>query len=196
MNINSIQDLVKKNGIIFLSFGGFLSQSLISAMTEALEKETNQSNVDIGISSNIFTVFIELSQNMMNYSKTAEAYNRDIVPGGLIVMSKDDEGNYHIDSQNIISIDDKEKIEPKLIDIQSLDRDGIKKKYRDLRKSGKNTHAKGGGIGFYEIAKRCDKIEYNFEPINEDKYYFHVKTQIKLKKQTKKRKFNGKFKHR
>ena len=182
MDINNIQNLVKQDGIIFLTYGGFLSQPLISAMTEALEKEAEQSDVGMGISNNIFTIFIELSQNMMNYSKTAEANNRDIDPGGLIVVSKDDEGNYNIDSQNILSIDDKEKIEPKLLDIKSLDKDGIKKRYRDLRRSGKNTHAKGGGIGFYEIAKRCDEIEYDFNPINEDKYYFHVKTQIKLKK--------------
>jgi hypothetical protein len=182
MDINNIQSLVEQDGIIFLTYGGFLSQPLISAMTEALEKEAELNDIDMGISSNIFTIFIELSQNMMNYSKTIEANSRVVEPGGLIIVSRDFDGNYQIDSQNVLSIDDKEKIEPKLLDINSLDREGIRKKYKELRRSGKNAHAKGGGIGFYEIAKRCDSIEYDFTPINEDKYYFHIKTIIKLKK--------------
>lgn len=182
MNINEIQNFVETDGIIFLSFGGFLSQTLISGMTEALEQEAQENDISLGVSTNIFTVFIELSQNMMNYSKTKMIDDRSISPGGLIIVSKNLDGEYFIDSQNIISIDDKEKIEPKFIDIESLDRDGIKKRYKELRKSGKNTHGKGGGIGFYEIAKRCDNISYDFLKINEDKYYFHIKTKINSKK--------------
>ena len=57
----------------------------------------------------------------------------------------------------------------------------MKKRYRELRKSGKNTHEKGGGIGFYEIAKRCDKIEYEFTSLNEDKFSFEFKAFVNVK---------------
>lgn len=182
MNINDVQKLVENDGIIFLSYGGFLSQTLIAGMTEALEKEAKANSVSMGVSNNIFTIFIELSQNMMNYSKSQYANCREIDPGGLIVVSKDKESNYYIQSQNIVSIEDKEKMLPKLEDVTTLDRDGIKKKYKELRRSGKDTHGKGGGLGFYEIAKRCDKVEYNFTDINEDKLYFHLKIKIDINK--------------
>ena len=118
----------------------------------------------------------------MNYSKSINQDCRDIVPGGLIVVAKNsDESEYSIHSRNIISIDDKEKIEPKLSEMQTMSKDEIKKRYKELRKSGAGTHGKGGGIGFYEIAKRCDKLEYDFKEINSDKYYFHIKTTISLK---------------
>jgi hypothetical protein len=179
MEINQIQKIVENNGIVFISYGGFITQSLISSMTDALEKEVEANDINMGVSSNIFTVFIELSQNMMNYSKSIKPFCREILPGGLIIVSKDTNTNfYFVDSQNIISKDDMEKIEPKLIEIQSLDRDGIKKRYRELRRSGKDSHEKGGGIGFYEIAKRCSHINYEFKPINEDKFYFHFKASI------------------
>jgi len=67
-------------------------------------------------------------------------------------------------------------------EIQGLDRAGIKKRYRELRKSGQNTHEKGGGIGMYEIAKASDSIDYSFEPINEDKYYFTMRSIVQIKK--------------
>ena len=181
MNISKVQELVDNNGIVFLSYGGYLSQFLISGMTEALEKETEAHEISMSVSNNLFTIFIELSQNMMNYSKTLDDSNILIKPQGLIIVSKDNQFNYFIHSQNIISLEDKERVEPKLLEIQSLDKDGIKKRYRELRKSGQNTHGKGGGIGFYEIAKKCESIEYNFTKINEDRFYFHIKTTIKTK---------------
>jgi hypothetical protein len=182
MKISDIQNMVERDGIVFIGYGGFLSQALISAMTEALEKEAEHNDISMGVSSSIFTIFIELTQNMMNYSKSINQDCRDIVPGGLIVVAKNsDESEYSIHSRNIISIDDKEKIEPKLSEMQTMSKDEIKKRYKELRKSGAGTHGKGGGIGFYEIAKRCDKLEYDFKEINSDKYYFHIKTTISLK---------------
>ena len=180
MDIKIIQKMLDNDGIIFLSYGGFLTQVLISSMTEALEKETENNNISLSVSNNMFTIFIELSQNMMNYSKTID--ENTLGSQGLILVSRDKYDNYHIHSQNIVSTEDKENLEPKLTEIQGLDRDGIKKRYRELRRSGKNTHAKGGGIGFFEIAKRCETIDYEFRQINDNRYYFYVDTTILTKK--------------
>jgi len=179
MDINKIQDIVKQDGIVFLTYGGFLSQALISGMTEALEQEAAGSELNMGDANDIFTIFIELSQNMMNYSKNKD--KDEFKSEGLILVGKD-ENSYYIHSQNIIALKDKEKIEPKLEEIETLTRDGIKKRYRELRRSGKDKHGKGGGIGFYEIAKRCSKIEYSFTPINDDRFYFHFQATINTKK--------------
>jgi hypothetical protein len=182
MNINEIHSLVQKKGIVFLSYGGFLSQALIAAMTEALEKETEANELSMSASNNIFTVFIELAQNMMNYSKSISDKDDPSSSESLIMVSRDKTNwNYYIESQNIISVQDKELIEEKLQFIQTLNKDEIKKQYRELRRSGKNTHHKGGGIGFYEIAKRCESLNFEFNQINDEKFYFHLKTQILIK---------------
>ncbi len=178
MNINIIQDIVEEDGIIFLTYGGFLSQALISSMTEALEKEAELSELNMGVANNIFTIFIELSQNMMNYSKTQCEDCNEMKSNGLIIVSKNSELNYTIHSQNIIDKTDKEKIEPVLEEIKKMNKEEIKAMYRELRRTGRNTHGKGGGIGFYEIAKRCDFIDFEFKSINENKYYFHFQAEV------------------
>ncbi len=63
-----------------------------------------------------------------------------------------------------------------------MNKEEIQKEYRKLRKNAKNAHAKGAGIGFYEIAKRSDNIEFSFKEINPDKYYFDFIANIKIKK--------------
>ena len=182
MNICKIQDLVNNEGIVFLSYSGYMSQILITAMVEALEKEAEDNCLTMKASHTIFTIFIELSQNIMSYSKNIEEDNDSNKPEGLIIITKDEDYKYYIHSQNIISLDDKDKIEIILQEIQSLDKDGIKQRYKELRRSGANTHQNGGGIGFYEIAKKCDDLEYTFTKVNKNKYYFYVKTTIITKK--------------
>lgn len=186
MDINEIRNIVEKDGIVFLTYGGFLSQNLISEMTEALEREAKHSEIDSNISNNIFIIFIELSQNIINYSKSKEKDSNDFKSEGLIVVGRNrQENRYYVQSQNIIDITDKNKIEPKLVEIKSLDKNGIKQRYKELRRSGKNTHGKGGGIGFYEIGKRSDIIEFEFKEINENKFYFSFKASLISKEKEK-----------
>ncbi|PHR72456.1 MAG: hypothetical protein COA66_06145 [Arcobacter sp.] len=147
-------------------------------MTEALEKEAADNDLRMGIANNIFTIFIELSQNMMNYSKSKNETNKSPGKEGLIIVGKDAFNNYYIHSQNIISLEDKEKVEKKLATIMTLDKAEIKKKYRELRREGSEKHSLGAGIGFYEIAKRCEKFNYDFERINAKRFYFTFKTFI------------------
>jgi len=184
MNILEIQDLVETEGIIFLNYGGFLSQSILVAMTETLEKEVDFNDLDINLSNKLLTVFIEMMQNMMNYSRTSNI-DEQYKSQGLIFVVKDGDKNYQIHTQNIVSKEDKEKLTGIITEIQQMNMDEIKKRYRELRRSGKNTHAMGGGIGFFEIAKKCDKIQFDFKDLNEDRFYFHLKATINNNKKEK-----------
>lgn len=175
MHINKLESLLEKEGIVFLTYGGFLTQSLVVGMTEALEKESENADISMKLANNIFTIFIELSQNMMNYSKSLKQNGQEFDPKGMIVVGKNKDGYYYIMSQNIININDKNKIEEKLNKIISTDLEGVKQLYKEARRSGKDMHGKGGGIGFYEIAKRASKIEYDFSSIDDNKFYFKFK---------------------
>jgi len=171
-----LENVLEENGILFLTYGGFFTQSLIAGMTEVLEKEVEEAELSMKISSNIFVVFIELSQNIMNYSKKLKTSN-GFDPKGLIYVGKKDE-HYFVESKNIISIDDKNKIEKKLQNIQTLSKDEIKKLYKEVRRSGRDTHAKGGGLGFLEIAKKVSSFTFEFKELSEDKLYFRFSAKL------------------
>ena len=168
-NEDKIIEIVKYEGIV--------TQNVIASAMDNIESKIE----NIGLMGTISTITIEYCQNMMNYSKNEDVGSRQIVPAGTIDVKYINDNYYEISATNVVSKDDKNKIEPKLIEIQGLDKKGIKTRYRELRKSGKNTHEKGGGIGMYEIAKVSDSIEYDFNLINEDKYYFTMKSIIKTK---------------
>ena len=161
---------------IIIEYEGEFTQNILNKYIEIIEdKITN-----IGLMSNISTNFAEQYQNILNYSKSQDIINDNITSFGYISLQKNTDNTFSIKSKNIVCTKSKDKIEPKLIEIQSLNRQDIRKRYRELRKSGANTHAKGGGIGFYEIAKRCKKVEYNFTKINEDRYTFEFISFIEI----------------
>jgi len=165
-----IEEIVKYEGV--------MTQNVIAATMDNLEvKITDMSMLGI-----ISTITIEYCQNMMNYSKDEKIGSKEIVPAGAIEIQYINNDYYDVIATNIVSKEDKEKIEPKLKEIELLDKAGIKKRYRELRRSGQNTHEKGGGIGLYEIAKVSNNIEYSFIPINEDKYQFVMKSFVQSKK--------------
>lgn len=171
-NAAELETLLTKDGIIFLTYGGYFTQSLIVAMTDVLEKEAEKSLLSMKLSNNIFIVFIELSQNLMNYSKKM---NNELDPKGLIVVGRNDKEGYYVYSQNIITKKDRKKIEEVLSLIKSLSKEEVKKLYRQRRKNGVYAHKKGGGIGFFEIAKRSQDFEYKFDKIDDEREFFKFK---------------------
>jgi hypothetical protein len=157
------QLLNKKENII--EFEGVFEQKLLGKFSDTIEDQIE----NIGIVSNLLTVVAEQFQNTMNYSKDETT---DTVSSTGYICLQEDSKEFKVISTNIISKEDKEKIEPKFIEIQSLDRQGIRKRYKELRKSGANSHSKGGGIGLYEIAKRCNNIEYDFKETSSNRYLY------------------------
>ncbi len=153
---------------ILLEYEGEITQKLINKYIEYIEDKID----NIGLVGNINTNFAEQTQNILHYAKSPDINNNEIVPNGYIILQKHPDGTYSLETKNIITLKDKQRIEPTLFEIQSLDKNGIRNRYRELRKSGKNTHNKGGGIGFYEIAKRSLEIKYEFKQINSGRIEF------------------------
>jgi len=153
-----------------IKYDGVMTQNVIAAIMDNLEAKIK----NLSTLATISTITIEYCQNMMNYSKEKQAYSKTIDPAGVIEVTLINESYYIVRAKNIVSFEDKQKIKTKLQEIKKLDKKALKQRYRELRRSGKNTHEKGGGIGLYEIAKVSDEIDYYFTAINEDKYYFSM----------------------
>ena len=154
--------ILKQGSNILLSYGGAFTQSLIAGMTGVLEKEIEAAELPMKTSNNIFVVFIELAQNVMNYAKKNDPEDKTD-PKGIISVGRK-ESNYIICSQNIISQEDKKKIQPLLEFIQSANEDEIKQRYKEVRKQNRNKEEKGSGLGLLEMAKKAKEIKYTFEP--------------------------------
>jgi hypothetical protein len=185
MQYSKLESVLNEDGIIFLQYGGELTQSLIVAMTDILEKEVENNLIGLKTSSNIFTIFIEMSQNLMNYGKRNREKGLNFNTRGLIIIGlKEGNGerpeNYYIISRNLITEVDKAVIQERLDAVEGLDNEALRKLYRTLRKSGRDKHSQGAGIGFVEIARRCDSLTHTIKKGPDGLYHFTLKAKIFL----------------
>lgn len=179
MNISRIRQTMEEEGVLF-SFSGIISQSLTEFMVETASKQFLDEGHNKTMIQTLFLIAIEELQNVMSYSKQKMVLsgNRYTSPGILVVGFDDKKQKYYVASSNEIEEEDKEKISIKLDFINSLNAQEQRKYLREKLKTAEDTHARGAGVGFIEIAKRSsEKIEYNFETI-EQKLYFHIKAYI------------------
>jgi len=179
MEVLNYDHFIDDNEIVFMTYVGFITQTLLTGMVESLEHEKEFSDIPSNCAHNIFTVFIEMTQNIIKYAKSEVKKESSYKSNGLIVVGKYVNKNYFVHSQNVVFEGDIETISKRIDEINKLSSDEIRKKYRELRRNGRHLHDKGAGIGFYEIAKRAVNIEYKFTKLNDDKYYFYLTAEIK-----------------
>ena len=179
MNISKIRKVMAEEGIVF-SFSGMISQSLTSFMVETATSQLDEKGEDSKMTRNMFLVAVEQLQNIMSYSKEKDTGNGSVYtsPGVMVIGYDEDKKKYYVNSSNEIVEDDKIKVSKKIDTINLLEKDELRKFLREKLRSAEDTHDRGAGVGFIEMAKRSsEKLEYDFETI-ENKLYFHIKTYI------------------
>ena len=168
-----------EEGIVF-SFSGLISQSLTSFMIESVKEQFEEQGEDRKMIRNMFHIAIEQLQNIMNYSRNKDIINKNcyISPGILVIGFCSDKKKYYVTSSNEIYEEDKNKLSEKLDLINSYEKDALRKLAREKLRSAEDQHERGAGIGFIEMAKKSsEKLEYDFESVDE-KLYFHILTYI------------------
>jgi len=175
MNISKIRTVMEEEGVVF-SFSGMISQTLTSFMLETAKTQLEDSGEDTKMIRNMFLIAIEQLQNVMSYAKEKDIHqgNKYTSPGVLVIGYSDELKKYYVNSSNEIFFEDKEKVTKKLEEINSMEKEDLRKFLREKLRSAEDKHDRGAGVGFIEMAKRSsEKLEYNFEEIN-GKHYFHI----------------------
>ncbi len=179
MNISKIRTVMAEEGIVF-SFSGMISQSLTSFMVETAKKQLEERGEDAKMTRNMFLIAIEQLQNIMSYSKDKDTSrgSKYVSPGVMVIGVDKNKDKYYVLSSNEIVQSDKEKVSSKIDEINSMDKDQLRRFLREKLRSAEDKHDRGAGVGFIEMAKRSsEKLEYNFEEID-DKIYFHILTYV------------------
>ena len=120
---------------------------------------------------NIFSVFIEMSHNIRHHSVERDENHVGI---GMFMIQQTDDG-YTLSSGNPIPRAKCAAIRAKIDHLRELDRDGLRKLYKEHRRTGENRTQKGAGLGLIEMAKKSDfPLEYEFYDCNPETSLFRL----------------------
>ena len=160
---------------ILLLFKGALSQETLIEIGNLINKQATGLRNEIR---KAFSVFVELAQNIMNYSCEREFIDGKEVGVGIIIF-KEENDNYKIVSGNKIANNELNKLIEKIDKINLADTIELKRLYKEQRKKPRTETMKSAGLGLIEIARKSnEKIEYTISEIDNESSFFEMNVSI------------------
>ena len=94
---------------------------------------------------------------------------------GILVVSRVDSGVYKITTGNFVVSAKIKILKDKIDKINSLSKDELKDMYKFILNHQKLSAKGGGGLGLVDIARKTgNKMEYKFENLNDEYYFFNL----------------------
>jgi hypothetical protein len=160
---------------ILLQFKGAVSQEILIEIGEMINHHGKQYPLEIQKS---FAVFVELSQNIMNYSAEKELVNGKEIGVGLLVFTEDDT-SYNIYSGNQLLNENIEKLTSSIDTINQANTSILKEMYKEQARKPRNSLSKGAGLGLIFIARQSkSKIGYKINKINDEISFLELNVKI------------------
>ena len=145
---------------IIVSFQGAISNDLVMYLGSVIEsKQALSSRMK-----RLFSIFLEMSQNIMRYSAERDTIEDELEPTGVgKVMITDHDDQYLISAANKVSVSAVPYLEEQYKTVNSLSKDGLKALFLERRKNDPPPGSKGAGLGIIDIARKADTpIQYVF----------------------------------
>ncbi|WP_123041603.1 SiaB family protein kinase [Cohnella candidum] len=176
-NLLDVQTLLRRNGIL-ISFSGRLSQQLIEEYGEAVKTYLESENRPKNEIFHIFSIFIELTQNIKNYgtAKTDSPFYDKIVQSSIITIGKDGQGSY-ICAGNLVEGPDLEVLTARIDELSGLNKDELKTLYKDRLKRSEPEF--GAGVGLIDMARKSSHaLQYSVTPAEGNLSFFTLKAVV------------------
>ncbi|MFY8149069.1 MAG: biofilm regulation protein kinase SiaB [Prochlorococcaceae cyanobacterium] len=163
---------------VFICFNGPISRTLIGEIGLALKNYIESTQAHQPIAMDVFSVYVEVSQNIRHYT-TAREYN-EIDSTATVVIA--DAGNSHfaVSAGNVVERSDGEALMERIRQLASLDAAELKALYKkQLREPRPTDCATGAGLGLIQIARTASRpLEARLDPLDDGRAFFSIRAVI------------------
>jgi len=179
--IQAIQNDLDQQGVFFC-YSGYMTEDLLLCMGGVVRKKLELIQTDRNIARTIFSVFVELSQNIIRYSgRTLTGPGNDgeeSLPHGFLAIGCEDD-KYFVCSSSLIEDAGITRLRGHLQHIQNLDADALKSLYKETLRGDVPVGSKGAGVGFIDMARRANGgLDFSFDKASDGYSYFCFKVMI------------------
>jgi len=171
-----VQQLLRSRGIL-ICFSGKLTQALIVEYAEAVKSYLETEDRPQNEIFNIFSLFIEQTQNINNYNatKTESDHYDALLHSSIVTIGKTENGSY-VCSGNLIENEDAAMLKAHIDALIPLDKTELKALYKARLKAEPSADATGAGLGMIEMARKATyPLQYSIVPHNDRLSFFTLK---------------------
>lgn len=158
------QNLARDESVVFY-YTGYFSQAIVTAMADALRLRLNQTDASNVQRRKLFSVFIEMAQNVVHYSAehltASDSDDQEIRRGALWVGEY--QGQFYVVCANPVDRNQVGRIRDKLAPLLGMSNDDIKQLYKQKLRAENDAESKGAGLGFLTVARDASgPVEFDF----------------------------------
>ncbi|HCL56043.1 MAG TPA: hypothetical protein DHW82_03425 [Spirochaetia bacterium] len=176
-NLLKLKENFTKQGIL-MSFNGSFSHSIIEEIGSAIRKYLEAEQLERGVISDVFSVYIEQTQNIRNYFKKKETITGEYSKAIVTIAQKD--GHYRISSGNTILKEDVASLSAHIDRLNSLDKTQLKALYKEQLRKPIDPDSNSAGLGLIDIARKAAlKLEYQFQNQDDEFDFFNLFVTVK-----------------
>ena len=168
---------MKKNKIN-LAYEGEITHQITKAFTSLTENNMALDDDPNSVQKKVFHVMVECLQNISKHAENRHSVVSSKDGRGIFMVSKG-EKEYNVTTGNVIRKDKVESLKKMLENINSLDKIGLKKLYKQQMREGRLSEKGGAGLGFIDIARKTgEKLIFSFLNIDDITSFFVLTSTI------------------
>lgn len=177
--VNSLESIVDFHRLmdaenVVLVYEGEFNQEITKGVLAMSEKNFSSENVTLTVRKKVFNVMVEALQNICKHQ-----YTDNVIYKKAIFIIGETEKDIVVMTGNVIKAENVPGTKEKLDLINSLDKDGLKALFKDLRVKSTLSDVGGAGLGFVDMARKSgNTLEYGFEAISDGMFYFALNCRI------------------
>jgi len=179
LNLLELQKVLQNYGVL-INFSGRFTQAIIEELGDAVKKYLETESTSQNDTYNVFSVFIEQTQNIKNYGaqKSGSSIGERIANSGIVAIGKSEAG-YFVSSGNLVENSDIIPLSSRLDEISSLDKAGLKKLYKEQMKKDISPDRIGAGLGLIDMARRASRpLNYSLVRLDDHVSFFTLKAYV------------------
>ncbi|MBF0309016.1 MAG: hypothetical protein HQL56_05785 [Magnetococcales bacterium] len=169
---------LENKGILF-SYCGQVSESLLAALGETLRRRMAQESTDVNTTRRVFSVFVELVQNVIRYGAEEEAEAaQEALHEGIVVVGHREE-RYFVVCANLVETREVPRLKERLERLNGMNRDELKLYYMEKLRNGPEDTSLGATVGLIEIMRRATlPVNFDFHDIGNGMTFFCIQVNI------------------
>lgn len=166
---------------IILMYKGEITFDLVTSIIETLEVRIGELESDRIIKKKFYGAATECIQNLYHHmdevAEDSDISTYDSKAGLLMVTAR--KKFFNIMTGNFIPTNKIPNIKSKIDNINTMEKDELKKLYKEILYNGEFSDKGTAGLGFVEIARKTgQKLSYEFNEINDEYSYFTLQIRV------------------
>jgi len=175
-DLYALREQLTRDGTM-LCFNGPISRSLLEEIGHALKNYLEAEHARPAAASDVFAVYIEVTQNIRHYANQRGYGDHHAV--ATVVITRHSDGRYVVSAGNCVEPEDGRGLMARVRELAAMDKAQLKTVYKEQLRKPLDPGSSGAGLGLIDIARKSSEpISASLRETADGKAFFSLSVVI------------------